>query len=309
MAYLTGEQKTGIMQLLESQGNPIVTGGLLNIDMVRPFHAYPTPEKGTVPLETEGYHGFVENPDSSWNIPLGPPSGLPKKWGANPYIYVKDVEKFQPKWTPGATQEGKFNKQLADTIAHEGRHQLFSSNNPRFNKILDMLNTSDLGGVGKKHLEEEFNRYLDLVYSGKDTHMGLSLNDVYQNPLLYKLLQSDRPGQGRFNVDQLTDLFWKMAKKYKKETQPKLGPAGGNLKKKKWNPPQQTGGPPSITQKPKPKWTPPQQTGGDGGVHGGGGRPRPDKPGGFTDPGKGSYGPHKADGGLINYFKYGGYLG
>ena len=46
-----------------------------------------------------------------------------------------------------------------------------------------------------------------------------------------------------------------------------------------------------------------------GGGGGGGGRPRPDKPGGFTDPGKGSYGPHKADGGLINYFKYGGYLG
>ena len=290
MAYLTGEQKKGIMQLLESQGNPIVTGGLLNIDMVRPFRAYPTPEKGTVPLETEGYHGFVENPDSPWNIPLGPPSGLPKKWGADPYIYVKDVEKFQPKWTPGATQEGKFNKQLADTIAHEGRHQLFSSNNPRFDKILDMLNTSDLGGVGKKHLEEEFNRYLDLVYSGKDTHLGLGLNDVYQNPLLYKFLQSDRPGRGRFTVDQLTDLFWKMAKKYKKETQPKLGPAG-------------------VARKPKPKWTPPQQTGGDGGVHGGGGRPRPDKPGGFTDPGKGSYGPHKADGGLINYFKYGGYLG
>ena len=70
-----------------------------------------------------------------------------------------------------------------------------------------------------------------------------------------------------------------------------------------------TGGPPSITQKKKKKWTPPQQTGGSTGLHGGGGRPRPDKPGGFTDPGKGSYGPHKADGGLINYFKYGGYLG
>ena len=32
---------------------------------------------------------------------------------------------------------------------------------------------------------------------------------------------------------------------------------------------------------------------------GGGGRP--DKPGGFTDPGKGSYGPHKAEGGRIGY--------
>jgi len=208
-------------------------------------------------LETEGYHGFVENPDSSWNIPLGPPSGLPKKWGANPYIYVKDVEKFQPKWTPGATQEGKFNKQLADTIAHEGRHQLFSSNNPRFNKILDMLNTSDLGGVGKKYLEEEFNRYLDLVYSGKDTHLGLSLNDVYQNPLLYKFLQSDRPGQGRFNVDQLTNLFWKMAKKYKKETQPKLGRPAGTRRPPRVKPVTPRGGGADVFNMPIP---PPKQT-------------------------------------------------
>ena len=31
--------------------------------------------------------------------------------------------------------------------------------------------------------------------------------------------------------------------------------------------------------------------------------------GGFTDPGKGSYGPHKADGGLINFYRYGGFIG
>ena len=30
--------------------------------------------------------------------------------------------------------------------------------------------------------------------------------------------------------------------------------------------------------------------------------------GGFTDPGKGSYGPHKADGGLINFYRYGGFV-
>ena len=35
--------------------------------------------------------------------------------------------------------------------------------------------------------------------------------------------------------------------------------------------------------------------------HGGGGA-RPDKPGGFTDPGKGSYGPHMAYGGRVSYF-------
>ena len=36
---------------------------------------------------------------------------------------------------------------------------------------------------------------------------------------------------------------------------------------------------------------------------------RPDKPGGFTDPGKGSYGPHLAQGGLINFYKNGGFSG
>jgi hypothetical protein len=84
-------------------------------------------------------------------------------------------------------------------------------------------------------------------------------------------------------------------------------------------------GPPSITKvkkhktpggggygphtKTKTKWTPPQQTGGGGGIHGGGGRPSKSGRSGFTNPGKGSYGPHKADGGLINFFKNGGFLG
>ena len=224
MADLTEAQKTGIMQLLESQGNPIVKGGLLDINMVRPFDAYPTPEKSTTPLDNPDFYGFVEVPGAHGNIPQGPPMGLAKEFGADPFLYVKDVEKFQPEWTPGGTEESRLNKIIADTAAHEGRHKLF--NKPRFNKILDMLNTSDLGGVGKKYLEEEFNRYLDLVYSGKDTHLGLSRNDLYQNPLLYKFLQSDRPGQGRFTKDQLTDLFWKMTKAYKKETRPRAGRAG-----------------------------------------------------------------------------------
>ena len=45
----------------------------------------------------------------------------------------------------------------------------------------------------------------------------------------------------------------------------------------------------------KPTYTPPARP------HGGGGA-RPDKPGGFTDPGKGSYGPHMAYGGRVSYF-------
>ena len=49
----------------------------------------------------------------------------------------------------------------------------------------------------------------------------------------------------------------------------------------------------------------------DRGRGNGGGGSRPNKSGrsGFTNPGKGSYGPHKADGGLIRLFKYGGFSG
>ena len=51
---------------------------------------------------------------------------------------------------------------------------------------------------------------------------------------------------------------------------------------------------------PAPKTTPaPARPHGNGG---GGGR-RPDNPGGFTNPGKGSYGPHKASGGRIGFSK------
>jgi len=204
---------------------------LLDLDMVRPFHAFPTPEKGNLKNEMESgnLYGFVESPRYHTNIPKGPPMGLAKEFGADPFTYVKDIEKFQPEWTPGATEESRLNKQLADTIAHEGRHKLF--NEPRFDKILDMLNTSDLGGVGKKYLEEEFTRYLGLPYN---EHLGLSRTDLYQNPLLYKFFQSDRPGQGKFTEDQLVNLFWKMTKAYRKETRPRAGPQAARPPKKKY---------------------------------------------------------------------------
>jgi len=80
-------------------------------------------------------------------------------------------------------------------------------------------------------------------------------------------------------------------------------------------------GPPSITQikkhkapggsgygpHTKPKYKPPQQTGGGGGVHSG---MKTTSSSRHKAPGGGGYGPHKkADGGLINFFKNGGFLG
>ena len=60
-----------------------------------------------------------------------------------------------------------------------------------------------------------------------------------------------------------------------------------------------------VKVKPKPKPIPDRGRGNGGG----GGGQRGSNRGGFTDPGKGSYGPWKADGGLINFYKYGGFLG
>ena len=67
-----------------------------------------------------------------------------------------------------------------------------------------------------------------------------------------------------------------------------------------------TGGPPSITQKKKKKWTPPQQTGGSTGLHGGGGG---SKKGSMPTGTKGKNPWGRADGGLIRLFKNGGFLG
>ena len=67
-------------------------------------------------------------------------------------------------------------------------------------------------------------------------------------------------------------------------------------------------GPPSILSRPKTKPTKPTGKDIHGGGGGGGGGQRGSTRSGFTDPGKGSYGPWKADGGLINFYRYGGFI-
>ncbi len=74
-------------------------------------------------------------------------------------------------------------------------------------------------------------------------------------------------------------------------------------KKKISAPPGEKGGPGYIP----PKYKPPQQTGGGGGVHSG---MKTTSSRRHKAPGGSGYGPHKkADGGLINFFKNGGFLG
>jgi hypothetical protein len=57
----------------------------------------------------------------------------------------------------------------------------------------------------------------------------------------------------------------------------------------------------------RPAYTGPRTYDFDPGAHRRAGGNRPDKPGGFTDPGKGSYGPHRAEGGRMAYGGRAGY--
>jgi hypothetical protein len=63
-----------------------------------------------------------------------------------------------------------------------------------------------------------------------------------------------------------------------------------------------TGGQPD-----RPAYTGPRTYDFDPGAHRRAGGNRPDKPGGFTDPGRGSYGPHRAEGGRMAYGGRAGY--
>jgi hypothetical protein len=53
--------------------------------------------------------------------------GYTRPWTSDESLYIGDIEKFDPTWTPGWTGDSKterLNKRIAETIGHEARHQL-----------------------------------------------------------------------------------------------------------------------------------------------------------------------------------------
>ena len=235
-------------------------------------------------------------------------------------VYMRDygelgLDKLKMATGPGAEQikQGNINKEIASTIAHEFRHNIFDK--PEYSDILDKVYDRFEGTISRGKIEEYVNRAADaeLIPGDWDWAKFDIPKTLQQHQKEYNLKQRKMYGYPAHltqinttkQFNQAAKEFFKRARREKlKKQQLQNFKNIEAAEAKKIT----TGGPPSITQKPKPKWTPPQQTGGDGGIHGGGGRPRPDKPGGFTDPGKGSYGPWKADGGLINFYKYGGFI-
>ena len=220
MAILTELQKQGIGNLIQDW--PIKNS--IDYDLLRPIDQFePTSGyKGSDWWSSPYIGGFVLDPESDvWGQPKGPPLGLGKEYGADPFAYIRDLEKFQPEWTPGATEEGKLNKQIAETIGHEARHHLFVKNP----ELLEDMNITALGNnTNVSH--EIYNYYLDML-AGGDT---ISQSDVYQDDRLRHYLDMKRPGEGRFGITGLENVFNKAKDKYLKFLEPKAGPQARALR-------------------------------------------------------------------------------
>ena len=168
-------------------------------------------------------------------------------------------------------------------------------------------------------LYQDFDRY-DTEFADEISSKGIGYQFPALGPYGYRqyyepkwAMGGNAPGEVRRGILGLKDTFRHAALRYKsilenynKKRRARASPA--HRRPPRVKPVLPRGGGADVFNMPIPPskktYVAPLGPRGDGG-----GRPRPDKPGGFTDPGKGSYGPHKADGGLIDFYKYGGFVG
>ena len=223
-------------------------------------------------------------------------------------VYVDRLNELKMAVGPGAeqTKQGDINKEIASTIGHEFRHNLFDQ--PEYSGIIDALYNEFGGSVSHYDLEEYLNRAAD-VQLDPESWLQSTLDSFQKN---YNLDQRWTGRPEHLSQINTTARFNQAAKRFfEKVRREKLKrPTQINIQKEKMGMPEHLTQTPR--QRPKQTYVSPARPHGDGGdrpARPHGGRPRPDKPGGFTDPGKGSYGPHKADGGLIDFYRYGGFVG
>jgi len=259
------------------------------------------------------------NPDLAKYIttkPMSPANQLP--------IYDIETAKLG---MYGAKPIDLMNKAV-DTIQHEYAHNILDL--PGFENIIEGAKNAPIpsnlklkgppgSDLSEKNKEEIFNRAIDIeryyrqygelnnpvvekdldyVQSILDKKYRRDKDSPFHSALSY--INSMRPQVLKYfdEVDRQSKMGYINKQKTKRGMPEHLGDAGQSLDdmsgvKKKAAPPGEKGGPGYVTPKKKIKarHAPHPDRGG--------GR-RPDKPGGFTDPGKDSYGPHKAHGGLID---------
>ena len=218
-------------------------------------------------------------------------------------VYVDRLNELKMAVGPGAeqTKQGNINKEIASTISHEFRHNLFDQ--PEYSGIIDDLYNKFDGAISRYDLEEYVNRAAD-VQLMPESWLQSTLGSFQKGYNRNEQMWTGRPEHlsqinttARFN--QAAKEFFKRVRREKLKR-----PTQINIQKRKMGMPEHLSRDTGAGNIPTPKKTYVAPLG----PRGDGGRPRPDKPGGFTDPGKGSYGPHKADGGLINFYRYGGFI-
>ena len=173
----------------------------------------------------------------------------------------------------------------AGTTTHEGIHQLLNRDD------WDMMSMpyytaryadSDIGpaqfyGPSAKRHEELLTRYLVNQIYGEDKPLYSDVEGIDYATMM-------RPGEGPLGIEKLKKILAKRADPFLKKTAFR---AHRNIEAEAAQ----------KAARPKETYVSPARPHGDGRDF----QPqRPTRPGGFTDPGKGSYGPWKATGGIID---------
>jgi hypothetical protein len=245
--------------------DPFYHAGLTKLENLRSFQEDPYFRTGII----------APNPELNINKALlkGDTEGY-EGYGflGNPLSYIKDLN------DPTAT--------TASTITHEGIHRVLDPSLTDVGKgVLEGLGTEAMSALGPDvgFAHDEFmTNYLSHLIHGEDEPFYPGIYNQYDDYVNYATMM--RPGQGPIGEKGLMKILAKKGKPFLKKTALR---AHRNIEAE------------AAQKAARPKQTDvsPARPHGDGRNF----QPqRPDKPGGFTDPGKGSYGPWKAKGGIID---------
>ena len=172
-------------------------------------------------------------------------------------VYVDDLDKLKMAVGPGAeqTKQGNINKELASTIAHEFRHNLFDQ--PEYSGIIDAA-FNRFGGwngnISRHNLEEMINRAAD-VQLDPDSWLQETLDD-YQDEYNRLNIQFGRPEHltGMNTTKQFNRAAKEFFEKVRRHNLKK--PTRRNIQKRKIGMPEHlTRGGADIIQTPPPKKT------------------------------------------------------
>ena len=219
-------------------------------------------------------------------------------------VYVDRLNELKMAVGPGPeqTKQGKINKEIASTIAHEFRHNLFER--PEYSEIIDDLYNKFGGSVSRYDLEEMVTRAADVQLMPESWLKGTL--DSFQKRYNWDQRWTGRPEH--LSQINTTARFNQAAKRFfEKVRREKLKrPTQINIQKQK------IGMPEHLTTYTPPKkhyGSPPGPHGsGDKGTHSTQGRDR-GRSRGRGETGQIAGGHHFNRGGLIDFYRYGGFVG